>query len=74
MKDIKQDLKLQLNNTNGYLGLTAENLFEIAIRKNTKRNFLFVSKLIGKHIAIKPSSLLYTGSLLANKFFEETYK
>ncbi|SUJ10842.1 phosphoribosyltransferase domain-containing protein [Shewanella morhuae] len=32
-----------------------EQFFEIAERRNPKRAFLFVSKMLGRHIPIKPS-------------------
>jgi hypothetical protein len=73
MKNIKKDLNLELNNPKGFFNLKEEDLFEIAVRKNLKRNFLFVSKLIGKHIPMNASSLFYTGALLAEKFAQETY-
>lgn len=73
MKNIKKDLNLNLNNPVGFFDLKEEDLFEIAVRKNLKRNFLFVSKLIGKHIPMKAHSLFYTGALLAEKFSQETY-
>ena len=71
MKNIKKDLNLVLNNPKGFFGLKEEDLFEIAVRKNLKRNFLFVSKLIGKHIPMNATSLFYTGALLAEKFAQE---
>lgn len=73
MTDIKTELNLNLNNIHGYYGLEENDLFDIATRKNPKRNFLFVSKLIGKHIPIDYGKLEYTGNLLANRFFNETY-
>ena len=73
MKNIKKDLNLELNNPKGFFDLKEEDLFEIAVRKNLKRNFLFVSKLIGKHIPMNAFSLFYTGALLAEKFAQETY-
>lgn len=50
--------KLQYN-----LPFTA--LFDIAARENLKREFLFVSKVLGKHIPINPLSLKIIGGLLA---------
>lgn len=40
-------------------------LFEPAMRNNTKRWFLFVSTLLGKHLAVKPQVPLLGGILLA---------
>jgi len=43
--------------------------FEMAVRKNNaKRNFLFVSKLLGKHIPIKPSVLFNSCRDLVAKY------
>lgn len=39
-------------------------LFLMAARNNTKRAFLFVSKLLGKHIPVDPKRALLTGKLL----------
>ncbi|WPS85425.1 phosphoribosyltransferase family protein (plasmid) [Brevibacillus halotolerans] len=41
-------------------------LFEMGARVNPKRSFLFISKLIGKHIDVHPDVLKATGYLLAN--------
>lgn len=49
-----------------------EALFSMAIRVNKKRQFLFVSKLIGKHIAVNPAMALGTGTLLAALLMEKS--
>ncbi len=48
-----------------------EKLFAMAARKNRKRNFLFVSKVLGKHIPVIPAIALLTGRALAMKYLEE---
>ena len=45
-------------------------LFDVAARINKKRPFLFVSKVLGKHLAVKPQIPLLTGALLAIRFAE----
>lgn len=45
-----------------------ERLFEVAIRYNKKRIFLFVSKLLGKHLAVDPKVPLLGGRLLADYY------
>ena len=46
---------------------SANQLFAIGKRdNNAKRNFLFVSKLLGKHIAVKPEVVRATGYLLSS--------
>ena len=48
--------------------IALEKLFDIAIRKNKKRIFLFVSKVLGKHLAIDPKIPSLAGILLAYQF------
>ena len=49
-----------------------ESLFSMALRVNKKRQFLFVSKLIAKHLAVHPALALGTGSLLASLLMEKS--
>lgn len=46
-------------------------LFSMAARNNPKRSFLFVSKLIGKHIPVLPTVPFAAGSLLAAGLAQE---
>lgn len=41
-----------------------QDLFLVAARNNSKRAFLFVSKLLGKHIPVNPKKAILTGRLL----------
>ncbi|MEG6522001.1 phosphoribosyltransferase family protein [Desulfotomaculum sp. 1211_IL3151] len=50
--------------------LPPESIFSMAARNNPKRSFLFVSKLIGKHIPVLPHIPLITGFLLATRIAE----
>lgn len=50
--------------------LSLEELFTMAARINKKRSFLFVSKVLGKHLPIQPQKGLLTGALLASRFAE----
>ncbi|MTI81293.1 MAG: hypothetical protein FH758_10500 [Firmicutes bacterium] len=50
--------------------LPIDSLFGMAARNNPKRSYLFVSKLIGKHIPVKPKTPQLTGYLLASRFAE----
>lgn len=43
-------------------------LFMMAARKNTKRGFLFVSKVLGKHIPVHPLIPLIGGAALAGRY------
>lgn len=47
--------------------LFLEDVFSMAARDNSKRRYLFVSKLIGKHIPVRPQIPLLTGFLLASR-------
>ena len=64
------DINISVENT--YAGLSPESLFSVALRINKKRQFLFVSKLIAKHLAVHPSLALGTGTLLASLLMEES--
>lgn len=50
--------------------LPTESIFSMAARNNPKRSFLFVSKLIGKHIPVRPQVPQITGFLLASRLAE----
>ncbi|WP_342432018.1 phosphoribosyltransferase family protein [Neobacillus sp. FSL H8-0543] len=54
---------------NPYL-LPIEELFTMAARINKKRSFLFVSKVLGKHIPITPQKGLLTAALLGMRYAE----
>jgi hypothetical protein len=62
------DISVRQNDFN----IPLNSFFSMAMRKNIKRQFLFVSKLIGKHIPILPSVISVTGGLLAEIFMRET--
>jgi hypothetical protein len=55
--------------TNPYQ-LPIDSVFEMAARNNPKRSYLFVSKLIGKHIPVLPDTPQRAGNLLAKRFAE----
>ncbi|KGM44745.1 phosphoribosyltransferase family protein [Neobacillus niacini] len=50
--------------------LTLEELFIMAARINKKRSFLFVSKVLGKHLPVQPQKGLLTAALLAARYAE----
>lgn len=58
-------LRLTLELKEGRFGLMPEDLFSLAVRQNPKRAFLFVSKVLGKHLPIRPAALLAAGRMLA---------
>ena len=53
--------------------LILEDLFSLATRKSPKRSFLFVSKLLGKHIPINPCAYQLGGRALGLRLLEEVY-
>lgn len=46
-------------------------LFQMAARINKKRSFLFVSKVLGKHLPVNPITPIFASSLLASKYMKE---
>lgn len=48
-------------------GLPLDSLFDIAARKNPKRAFLFVSKVLGRHIPVSPAVMRESYETLAAK-------
>ncbi|MDR7318024.1 phosphoribosyltransferase family protein [Brevibacillus nitrificans] len=53
--------------------LPLNSLFLMAARVNTKRSFLFVSKVLGKHIPVKPAVSMLGGAALAACLLQKVY-
>lgn len=51
-----------------------QQLFDMALRINKKRSFLFVSKVLGKHLAVRPQIPLLTSHLLAHRYMEVRFQ
>lgn len=64
------NLDIRISIASSYAELSPESLFSVALRVNKKRQFLFVSKLIAKHLAVDPAVALGTGTLLASLLME----
>lgn len=62
---IKDELEVIVHITSNPLDLAMDELFLMAARVNKKRSFLFVSKLLGKHIPVVPNVSLLGGAALA---------
>lgn len=60
------EVNIKLKDTSKQIPM--DKLFEVAIRKNKKRTFLFVSKILGKHLALDPKIPSLGGILLAYQF------
>ncbi len=69
-----QNLKVSLNINDTKYNIKWPSLFSMAARKNPKRDFLFVSKVLGKHIPIKPITLDIIGAILCRLWVEEREK
>jgi len=63
-------IETQIEITENPFNLTIEDLFTMAARINKKRSFLFVSKVLGKHLPIQPNIGLLTSALLAIQYLE----
>ncbi|MFP3419695.1 phosphoribosyltransferase family protein [Bacillus sp. SIMBA_154] len=64
-------MEVDLDLKEGALQLEKEHLFEMAARVNKKRAFLFVSKVLGKHIPVHPVKPLLVSGLLAMAYAKE---
>ncbi|GAA0122707.1 MAG: phosphoribosyltransferase domain-containing protein [Clostridium argentinense] len=69
--NIQNKLKLDIEITENQYNIPYTALFSVAARKNPKRSFLFVSKVIGKHIPMSPYNLRLVGNILARDYFSK---
>lgn len=70
---ILEDLKVEVEVQNNPYDFQLDQLFQMATRINKKRSFLFVSKVLGKHLAVNPHIPLLVGNLLAMRYIEVVY-
>lgn len=68
--NILDSIHVEAEITSNPYNLPLKALFSMAARINKKRSFLFVSKLIGKHIPIPPAKGLLASALLAARYYE----
>lgn len=64
------DLELVIDIKKNPYNFSPDALFQMAVRINKKRQFLFVSRLLGKHLAVDPAISLGTGTILASMLME----
>ena len=64
------DLKIVIDIKDNPYNFSPQALFQMAVRINKKREFLFVSRLLGKHLAVDPAISLGTGTILASMLME----
>lgn len=66
--NILGNLQVTVAVTSNVYQLPLESLFLMAARRNTKRGFLFVSKILGKHIPVHPLIPALGGGALAARY------
>jgi hypoxanthine-guanine phosphoribosyltransferase len=72
--NILDSIETEIEITENPYQLPIEELFTMAARINKKRSFLFVSKVLGKHLPIDPKKGLLVSALLAVRFIENAEK
>ena len=65
--------RVKVTLTNNPFDFSPETLYSLAARKNTKRGFLFVSKVLGKHVPNDPFVPLLAGAALAVQFLSKLH-
>ena len=68
--NISDGLQVKVRIEENLCQIPADMLFSMAARKNRKRSFLFVSKILGKHIPVSPSVMMLGGMSLAAMYHE----
>src|SRR5579875_921843 len=68
---IKNKVKINVKITENDYQIPPQHLFDMAARINKKRAFLFVSRVLGKHLPVHPSTPLLASALLASKYMKE---
>jgi len=71
--EIFGQLRITVNITGNPYEIAPRRLFTMAARKNPKRSFLFVSRILGKHLPVSPGIPLIFGRLLAARYWEECH-
>ncbi len=67
--NIMQNYEIDISITQNPHNFALSDLFKMAARINKKRQFLFVSTVLGKHLAVRPQIPLLTGTLLAMMYY-----
>lgn len=66
-------LTMEINIKSNFFDIPVYSLFSMAVRKNPKRPFLFVSKILGKHLPVDPALSLVYGAVLAAMFTQRAF-
>lgn len=69
--NIDNSLDILLNIKENKCNIPVSKLFTMSARENKKRDFLFVSKVIGKHMPMLPHTLNIIGGILARLWVNE---
>ncbi len=69
-----QGQKITVTIKNNPFNFQPQTLFSLALRKNRKRGFLFVSNVLGKHVPVDPFISLLAGAALAVQFLKEIHQ
>lgn len=69
--NIVENLQVTVTETSNPFHMPVDALFSMAARINKKRSFLFVSKVLGKHIPVNPYTPLLSGAALALLLYRE---
>ncbi len=71
IKTVENHYNIEIEITDNKLDIEADFLFNYATRNNSKRKFLFVSNVLGKHMSVKPSDAILIGKLLGVLYQKE---
>ncbi|MFT5875101.1 MAG: hypothetical protein ACI8WT_004082 [Clostridium sp.] len=69
--NIDNSLEISLDIKENKCNIPVSKLFTMSARENKKRDFLFVSKVIGKHMPMIPDTLKIIGGILARLWITE---
>lgn len=69
--NIVENLQVTVTETSNPFQMPVDSLFSMAARINKKRSFLFVSKVLGKHIPVNPYTPLLSGAVLGLLLYRE---
>ncbi|WP_322906362.1 phosphoribosyltransferase family protein [Paenibacillus campi] len=72
--NILEQLQITVEVERNPFGLPLDRLFQMAARINPKRSFLFVSRVLGKHLAVDPYVSLLSGAALSLLLYRELAK
>ncbi|MEH7093377.1 phosphoribosyltransferase family protein [Neobacillus vireti] len=68
--NILDSIKVEINSLENPYHIPIDELFTMAARINKKRSFLFISKVLGKHLPTEPNKGLLIAALLGARYLE----